>query len=154
VRERLGLTSAILPNAPTKKHWVPIWAQIRLPQIIVDEWLDGDILAFETLFGETTGTTDKVMFWLGSKVGPTAVLKRANSYHARVCDAGTLDSTAGPGWARLHFQDAEVFANPSWRVLQILGMRTMFSYLNRRLDDIHGVETGPRNFEMNLAWKG
>lgn len=153
VRELLGLKAAQLPDVPTKKHWLPIWVQVRLPQVIADEWCHGNILEFESVFSETTGTTDKVMFWLASKVGPAAMLKRGGAYHSRVCDVGTCESDAGSGWARLEFQGADVFGNPTWRTLQIMGMRTMFQFLNRPLPECHGVDTGERGFILEMAWK-
>jgi len=49
VRELLGLGVDALPDEPTKKHWVPVHTQIRMVQVIIDEYLGGDPLPFPGL---------------------------------------------------------------------------------------------------------
>ncbi|MCA9518873.1 MAG: hypothetical protein KC635_28250 [Myxococcales bacterium] len=153
VRSRLGLGADALPDVPTKRHWLPVWAQIKLAHVIVDEWLDGDILAFEKVFGETAGTGDKVIRWVAAKLGPTAVLKRADSYHESVCDVGKCLTTANATSARLDFRGADVFGNPTWRILNMMGMSTMFDFMKRDMGVLVGYDEGPRDFVIEMAWK-
>lgn len=153
VRERLGLGPDVLADVPTRKDWLPVSVQIRLAHAVVDEWFDGDILAFERVFAETSGTGDKVMRWAAAQLGPTAVLKRAAGYHKSVCTVGELDSTATARSARLDFRGADVFDNPTWRLLNTMSMRTMFAFMKRRLTRIEGFDRGPRAFLIELEWE-
>jgi hypothetical protein len=152
VRELLGLPASTLPDVPTKRDWMPIWVQLRLAQVIVDEWCGGDMLGFETLFAETSGTGDKVMRWAAAQLGPTAVLRRAGSYHASVCTVGALDATADARSARLDFRGADVFGDPTWRLLNTMSIRTMFTFMKKRLLSIHGVDSGQRDYMIELTW--
>ncbi|PIE20319.1 MAG: hypothetical protein CSA66_00780 [Proteobacteria bacterium] len=152
VRDRLGLDDKTLPDVPTKRHWLPMYVQIRLAHVVVDEWLDGDMRRFEAVFGESSGTGDKVMRWVATKLGPTAVLRRASGYHGSVCTAGRLASTANARSACLDFRGADVFGNPTWRLLNMMSMRTMFSFMKRDLITLVGVDRGPRDFTIELGW--
>lgn len=152
VRERLGLDAKALPDVPTKRDWLPAWVQIRLAEVIVDTWCGGDLLGFETLFAETSGTGDKVMRWAAAQLGPTAVLRRAGSYHASVCTVGAVDATADARSSRLAFRGAELFGHPTWRTLNTMSMRTMFAFMGRPLVALHGLDAGPREFAIELAW--
>lgn len=152
VRERLGLDATTLPDVPTKRDWLPIWVQIRLAEVIVDTWCGGDILSFERLFAETSGAGDKVMRWAAAQLGPTAVLRRSAAYHTSVCTVGSLDASADTRSARLDFRGADVFGHPTWRILQAMGMRTMFDFMKRSLVDLHGLDGHPRDFVLALAW--
>jgi len=152
VRELLGLHAKTLPDVPTKRDWMPIWVQLRLAEVIVDEWCEGDMLGFEALFAETSGTGDKVMRWVAAQLGPTAVLRRAGSYHTSVCTVGSLDASADARSARLDFRGADVFGNPTWRLLNMMSMRTMFSFMKKRLTSISGVDVSPRDYIIELEW--
>ncbi|TNF26937.1 MAG: hypothetical protein EP329_20325 [Deltaproteobacteria bacterium] len=152
VRELLGVSATTLPDVPAKRDWLPIWVQLRLAQVIVDEWCGGDMLGFEDLFAETSGTGDKVMRWAAAQLGPTAVLRRAGSYHASVCTVGSCDATADARSARLDFRGADVFGNPTWRLLNTMSIRTMFTFMKKRLVTIHGVDVSPRDYVIEVAW--
>jgi len=153
VRERLGFDALTLPDVPTKRHWYPVWVQVDMAHVIVDEWFGGDILAFESVFSGTSGTGDKVMRWVGSKLGPTAVLKRSDRYHESVCTVGKLHVEANATSSRLDFRGADIFGNPSWRVLQMMGIRSMLDFMKRELTSISGLDHGPRDFVLEVSWR-
>lgn len=152
VREKLGLSADSLPDEPSKKHWLPIHAQIRLVQIIIDDYLKGDPLAFEHVFEDTSGAAEKAMVLAGRMAGPAMVLRMAGSYHASVCDVGACTATVDGKTATLAFAGATAFDDPTWRFSQTVGMKTMFSSLKRTLTQLEGEVRGPGQFAIHMAW--
>lgn len=152
VRDRLKMTPSDLPDQPSKKHWYPVHLQTRLVRIIIDDLLDGDTLAFESVFEETTGTAEKALVLAGRMTGPGIVLRMAGSYHASVCDVGKCVADVSSGRAVLEFRDAETFDDPTWRIANMISMKTMFGSLKRSLDLIEGEEPAPRSFTVRLQW--
>ncbi len=153
VRRHMGVQTAELPDKPSKKLWVPIGHQVRLCYAVVDLFLDGDVAAFETVFDDTSGTSDKVMRWLAMKAGPTAVLKRAGKYHGMVCDAGVCASTARDGSAELAFSGAAAFDSPGWQTMQMVSMNSLFNVMKRELTTLAGESTAPGAFTLHMAWR-
>lgn len=152
IREKLGLSVDTLPDEPSKKHWIPIHAQIRLIQIVIDDYLKGDPLAFEHVFEDTTGTAEKAIVLAGRMAGPAMVLRMAGSYHASVCDVGTCTASIDGKRATLAFSGAAAFEDPTWRFSQTVGMKTMFSSLKRHLNLLEGEVRGPEHFAIHMAW--
>lgn len=152
VRAALGLGRDVLPDEPTKKHWLPIHSQIRLVQIIIDEYLGGDALRFESVFEDTTGAAEKVLLLAGRMAGPAMVLRMAGSYHESVCSVGQCIPNVGSGVATLEFKGAAVFADPTWRFIQTIGMKGMFAQLKKPLDLIEG-ESGDEAFKIHMRWR-
>jgi hypothetical protein len=154
VRAKLGLSEVALPDAPSKKHWVPIHAQIHLIQIVIDDYLGGDAAAFEHVFEDTSGAAEKAIVLAGRMAGPAMVLRMAGSYHGSVCDVGTCTPTVDGKTATLLFAGAEAFDDPTWRFGQVVGMKTMFTTLKRTLTRLEAEELGPQRFAIHMAWTG
>lgn len=152
VREHLGMSSNDLPDQPSKKHWYPVHLQTRLVRFIIDELLAGDALAFESVFEESTGTAEKALVLAGRMTGPGLVLRMAGTYHSSVCDVGKCIPDVSSGRAVLEFKDAETFDDPTWRLANMISMKSMFSSLKRNLDSIHGEEPGPKSFTIRMQW--
>lgn len=152
VREHLGMNNGELPDRPTKKHWYPVSLQVRLVRFIIDELLDGDALAFESVFEETTGTAEKALVLAGRMTGPGIVLRMAGSYHKSVCDVGTCAPNVSSGNATLDFSGADVFDDPTWRFANVISMKTMFASLKRNLELIEGEHDGPQHFLIRMRW--
>lgn len=152
VRAHLGLTSDELPDVPTKKHWYPVHLQLRLVEFVVDTFLDGHTMAFESVFEETTGTAEKALVLAGRMTGPGLVLRMAGTYHESVCDVGRCTPDVTSGRATLDFANAEVFGHPTWRFANTLGMQTMFASLKRKLTLIEGEDRGERGFVIRMVW--
>jgi len=152
VRELVGLGTDVMPDEPTKKHWLPIHAQIRMVQVIVDEYLDGDAMRFDNVFEDTTGGAEKVLVMAGRMAGPGMVLRMAGNYHQSVCDVGKCTPIVNGGSATLDFQGAAVFNNPTWRFAQALAMKAMFATLKKPLDAIEG-EGGQDAFKIHMRWR-
>jgi hypothetical protein len=152
IRAQLGLTTNDLPDEPTKKHWIPVHAQIRLVQIIIDDWLQGHALGFENVFEDTTGTAEKAMVLAGRMAGPAMVLRMAGTYHESVCDVGRCEPHVDGRRATLRFVGAEAFDDPTWRFSQMVGMKTMFSSLKRNLTHFAAEIPGPQVFAIHMAW--
>lgn len=153
VRAHMGVTASVLPDKPTKKLWVPIGHQVRLCYAVVDLFLDGNVAEFESVFNDTSGTSDKVMRWLAMKAGPTAVLKRAGKYHGMVCDAGSCASVARDGAAQLAFVGAPAFDAPGWQVMQMVSMHSLFGVMKRELTTLAGESPEPGSFTLHIAWR-
>ncbi len=152
VRATMGMTADAFPDEPDKRHWFPVHAQVRLVQTIVDEFLGGDALKFETVFSDTAGAAERVLVLAGRMAGPAMVLRMAGSYHTSVCTVGTCAPKVEGKTATVDFVGAEVFDDPSWRFAQMMGMKSMFSTLGRRLDVIEGEEREPQQFAIHMAW--
>jgi len=152
IRAKLGLTAVEMPDEPTKKHWIPISAQIRLVQIAIDDYLGGNPFAFESLFEDTSGAAEKAMVLAGRMAGPAMVLRMAGSYHTGVCDVGTCTPTVEGKTATVIFSGADVFGDPTWRFSQVVGMKTMFTTLKREIKLLEGEALGPRQFAIHMAW--
>lgn len=152
VRATLGLTPEVLPDEPTKKHWVAIHTQIRMAQVIIDEFLDGDAMRFESIFEDSSGAAEKMLVLAGRMAGPGMVLRMAGSYHESVCTVGKCQPTVNGGSATLEFRGASVFADPTWRFLQTIGMKGMFAHLKKPLDSIEG-EPGDDAFKIHMRWR-
>lgn len=152
VRQHLGMTVDELPDQPSKKQWYPVHLQTRLVRYVIDELLDGDALKFESVFEESTGTAEKALVLAGRMTGPGLVLRMAGTYHGSVCDVGRCIPDVSSGRAVLEFKDAETFDDPTWRLANMISMKTMFASLKRNLDVIVGEETGPRSFTIRMQW--
>jgi len=152
IRAKLGLSAAQLPDEPTKRHWIPIHAQIRLIQICIDDYLNGDPMVFEHLFEDTSGAAEKALVLAGRMAGPGMVLRMAGTYHSGVCDVGVCSPTVDGKSATLRFTGAEAFDDPTWRFGQLVGMRTMFATLKRTLHTLDGEAPRPGEFIIHLAW--
>lgn len=152
VRAHLGLSADELPDQPTKKHWYPVHLQTRLVRFVIDELLGGDALAFESVFEETTGTAEKALVLAGRMTGPGLVLRMAGSYHASVCDVGRCVPDVSHGRATLEFKDAQVFDDPTWRLANMISMKTMFGSLKRDLSTLYGEEREPHGFVIHMQW--
>ncbi|MCC6623601.1 MAG: hypothetical protein IT385_20250 [Deltaproteobacteria bacterium] len=152
VRELIGVPAEVLPDEPTKKHWVPVHTQIRMVQAIIDEFLGGDPLPFQSIFEDTTGAAEKVMVLAGRMAGPGMVLRMAGSYHESVCSVGKCVPTVDGGAATLEFRGAAVFADPTWRFVQAVGMKGIFTTLKRRLELLEG-EGGDDAFKIHMRWR-
>lgn len=152
VRELMGLSADVMPDEPTKRHWLPIHAQIRMVQVVVDEYLDGDAMRFDAVFEDTTGMAEKVLVIAGRMAGPGMVLRMAGKYHGDVCTVGKCNPTVNGGSATLDFNGAPVFADPTWRFVQTLGMKAMFATLKKPLDLIEG-EGGHESFKIHMRWR-
>ncbi|MFO0748527.1 MAG: hypothetical protein U1F43_23105 [Myxococcota bacterium] len=152
VRELLGVGPDVLPDEPTKRNWMPVHVQIRMVQIIIDEFLGGEAVRFESVFEDTSGAAEKMLVLAGRMAGPGMVLRMAGSYHESVCTVGKCLPTVNGGSACLEFKGAAVFADPTWRFVQTVGMKGMFAHLKRPLDLIEG-ESGDEAFKIHMKWR-
>jgi hypothetical protein len=152
VRAALGLDAKALPDVPTKKDSYPVHVQLRMIQCIIDDFLGGDALAFESVFEETSTTAEKTLVLAGRMTGPGLVLRMAGTYHESVCSVGRCIPEVSSGRATLDFQGADIFGDPTWRFSNMVGMQSMFTSLKRRLDRLEGEDRGESGFIIHMAW--
>jgi hypothetical protein len=154
VREELGPLSPLLPDDPDAGAWLPVAAQIRATDVIIDRLLGGDAAAIEPLLHEDTERArDRALSWVVRHVGPAVVLRRAGALHPHLYDVGRVTASARGGRATIGYSDAELFENPTFRVLQALGVRIFLAMSRREGVVVTGPGGGVRSFTLDVTWR-
>lgn len=155
VRTATGVTNAMLPDAPDLKAWYPLWYQIALTDEIVARFLGGDYLALEALLLEDgQRARDKAVRWIIARVGPATVFRKAAAGHAELMTVGTVSSTVEKKRAHLVWRGAEVFENPTWRLLQMMAVRLMMGVMNKTVVEQQATGLLDSNgFSMDVRWR-
>jgi hypothetical protein len=151
VRRRLAPPLDQLPAVLTAKDWVPIVAQLRVTEAIVDEHLAGDWLALLPLLVEDTRAgINRVQLALLRSMGPGNAFRLTSRTFEKVYEAGSATAAVERKHARLAFTGNAVFAQPRWRLMQLFAMRTMME-----LAGVQGSATGedaPDGFIAIARW--
>ncbi len=126
VRRRLAPPLDQLAPVLTARDWVPILAQLRVTEAIVDEHLGGDWLALlPLLIEDTRAGVGRVQLALLRSLGPGNAFRLTSRSFEKVYEQGTAIATVERKQARLAFTGNAVFAQPRWRLMQLFAMRTM-----------------------------
>lgn len=132
VRARADVSPATLPDDPDPRGWYPAHVQLRVTEAFIDVGLDGDALALgEFLRAVGPTSPDRVVRWALTKVGPAPMLRGAARAHGRLYDQGAAHAKTHRGVAEIQVTGAALFAHPTWRLLQLVAMRTMLRTLGR-----------------------
>ena len=169
VRARADVSPAALPDAPDLRAWYPARLQLRVTEAIIDECLGGDALALGELLRAVGPTTrDRALRWALTKVGPGPMLRGAARAHGRLYDQGAAVAKTRRGAAEVEVTGGPLFAHPTWRLLQLLAIRTMLRALGRAekaltVEDVPaspaggGEDTGgppaPRGALFRVRWE-
>ena len=106
--------------ALTRRDWVPVHAQLRVTEVIVDELLGGDGVALLPLLVEDTRKgLGRVTTALVRTLGPERSLRGAAKQFREVHDRGSVGFESADRTARMRFVAHPVFAHPTWRLLQL-----------------------------------
>jgi len=156
IRELTGITPAMLPDEPDVQGWYPSWFQVALTDAIVQEYLGGDYLALEDLlFEDATRRRQKVVRWVAGKIGPAVVFKKAPQGHRDMYSQGAVHTTVGRRDATVTWTGARLYANPTWRMLQMMAVRLMMRVMKRSVSVLEGSElsTGQDGFRLRIEWR-
>jgi hypothetical protein len=138
VRRRLAPPLHQLASVLTAKDWVPIVAQLRVTEAIVDEHLGGDWLAlYPLIVADTRAGIGRIQLALLRSMGPGNAFRLTSRTFAQVYEGGAATAAVERKHARLAFSGNRVFAQPRWRLMQLYAMRTMME-----LAGAQGTATG------------
>lgn len=132
--------------------WVPSHIQVAVTEAIIDVLLDGDAAALGPLLLEDTraglGWTGRALL---RALGPGRALEHAPRAFEGVHDRGRLEVAVAPGRALLRFRGHPLFANPTWRMLQLMAQRAVLE-LTGSSGDAVGEELGTDGFVVLARW--
>lgn len=154
IRDGMGDLGPRVPDAPNKGDWFPIACQIRITDLIIDELLDGDAEELEPLLLEDTHHNGGIaMRFLLRRVGPARVFRNAHRIHPRCYDVGSVSSTLNGTHATVVCQGASLFANPTWRMLQLMGHRVLLAHTGQQVISVSGEALGDDGFKSYCEWE-
>lgn len=138
VRRRLPTGLSHIAPVLTAKDWLPVSAQLALTEAIVDEFLGGDLRALAPLLVEDTRAgLGRVQLAALRALGAGRAFKLTTRTFSRVHERGAATVEVDGRSARLGFRGSPLFAQPTWRLLQLLATQTMLE-----LAGTPGVATG------------
>jgi hypothetical protein len=156
VRARLapGLAIATIADVLTAKDWVPVYAQIAVTEAIVDEFLGGEMRAlYPLLVEDTRAGIGRVQLALVRTLGAGRVFKLTTRTFRDIYESGTaeVDLDTRAHRVRQTFRGSPLFANPTWRILQLFAMRTLLELATTPGSAI-GDDAGPDRFSATASW--
>lgn len=152
VRARLAPPLDQVPPVLTKADWVPMHAQVVVTNAIVDEYLDGDLAAlFPLLIEDMRANLSRFHRMLARSLGVGRTIKIMPKIFRKVYERGTADVAVDGRRARMSFADNALFSNPTWRVLQLYAVRTLFE-LTDTTGTVVGEDTGTDSFAALVSW--
>ena len=136
----------------TADDWVPVHAQVAVTEAIVDELLGGDLVAlYPLLIEDTRASLSRVHRLLARSIGVGRAIKIVPKPFRKVYEHGTAEVTVEGKRARLTFSENALFANGTWRVLQLFAVRTLFD-LTDNTGIAVGEDTGVDSFAVLVTW--
>lgn len=152
VRARLVPPLDQIGTVLTKTDWVPMHAQVVVTSAIVDEFLGGDLAAlFPLLIEDMRANLSRFHRMLARSLGVGRTIKIMPKVFRKVYERGTAEVTVDGRRARLSVADNELFSNPTWRVLQLYAVRTLFD-LTDTAGAVVGEDTGTDRFAALVTW--
>jgi hypothetical protein len=152
VRSRVGPPFDAIAAVLTSKDWVPVGAQLALTEAIVDEYLGGDLRALYPLLVEDTRAGLGRLQVLGVKaLGAGRVLARGASGFSDIYERGTAEAQIDRRRARVTFRGSPLFANATWRLLQLFATRTVMD-LAGTPGEVSGEHLGDDAFAALASW--
>ncbi len=152
VRERLRPPLDRLDLIQTARDWIPVHAQILVTEAIVDELLGGSWPAlYPLLVEDTRAGLGRIQLALLRAMGPARALRLGPSTFSKVHERGRHEVEVTGRRARLSFHDNELFAHPSWRILQLLATRALLE-LTASPGTVVGEDAGSDAFVAIAAW--
>ena len=154
LRTELDIDEASLPDQPKAMAWFPVGYQVALTRRIVDLTLGADMLALEPwLIADATRARDRVIQLALRTIGPRRVLASAPKIHRHLYDVGEVAVVVGRRSATVRFSSARLFANPTWRVLQLFATRGMLAGFKRTITLLEADDSSSDGFEIQVEWK-
>ena len=152
VRARLSPPLDHVRAVLTKTDWVPMHTQVEVTNAIVDEFLGGDLAAlFPLLIEDMRTNLSRFHRMLARSLGVGRTIKILPKPFRKVYERGSADVEVDGRRARLSFADNALFSNPTWRVLQLYAVRTLFE-LTDTAGTVVGEDTGLDRFAALVSW--
>jgi hypothetical protein len=152
VRARLAPPLDRIGAVLTSTDRVPMHAQVAVTEAIVDEVLDGDLVAlYPLLIEDTRASLSRVHRLLARSLGVSRALKIVPMPFRKIYDLGTADVAIDGRRGLLKFGGNALFANPTWRVLQLYAVRTLFELTGNK-GSAAGEDAAPDGFTVVVTW--
>ncbi len=152
VRRRLAPPLDEIPSALTTRDWLPVYAQLALTEAIVDELLGGDMRAlYPLLVEDTRAGMGRVHLALLRGLGAERALRLASRQFRKVHERGRVEVEINGRCARLTFRGTPLFANPTWRLLQVFATCTMLELVGTP-GVVEGEHAGDDGFVTDARW--
>ena len=153
VRTELGPLGDDLPDDPPDEDWFPVGVQIRLTDVLVREFLGGDPRRLQPLLAEDVKRqVGRAAGLFLRTVGPGPILGRARHIHPSLYDVGHAEATVSHGHAVIDCAGAELFANPTWQILQLMAHAGFVELTGRTLVSIVARSPADDALRMDVRW--
>jgi len=148
----LGPDAAGLMLAPSKRDWIPVVAQLRVTELIVERHFAGSWSAlYPALAEDTRRGSGRVALLLLRKLGPAKVLGYAPRSFSKLYDRGVVEAEVSERRATLRLSGAEFFGLRSWQLLQVFGQRVLIELAGYQLERF-SVSGDEDSCELSLEW--
>jgi hypothetical protein len=119
LRARTGLPPSLLPDLPGSSSWLPAWVQLAVTDDLLENQLASRAAGLLPLLREDVLQALGPARRLGPRLlGPAGLLRHAAAAHRETFDLGQLRGEVEARTATLTWTGAELFGNPTWRLLQ------------------------------------
>lgn len=153
VRAGLGALAIDLPDDPPDDAWFPVAVQIRLTDVFVAEFLGGDARLLQPLLAEdVTSQVGRAAGLFLRTVGPGPILARAHHIHPSLYDVGRARADVDSGHAVIECTGAELFANPTWQLLQLMAHAGFVELTGRRILSLTAAMPADDALRVDLRW--
>lgn len=154
LRDAGGPLIADLPEEPPKDAWFPVGVQLTLTDALLDTLLDGDPRGLEDLLrSELERALGRVQRVLLRGLGPAAILRRAGVIHRQTYDFGEARAEVRRAGATVMMSGPATVQDPTWQLLQLVGLRLMVTLTGRALVDARAHELPDGGVELRVAWR-
>jgi hypothetical protein len=152
VRARLPAEHAQIAPVLGDRDRVPVHAQLLITEAIVDELLDGNVLALlPLLVADTRAGLGRIRLTAMRVAGVGNLIRLGPKAFRDVHEKGDHDVDVSAGRAEMRFRGNRLFVHPTWRVLQVFATRVLFDLVNKR-GEVVGVDAGDDAFAAIATW--
>ena len=121
--------------------------------MILHDFCDGDPLLLERYVREDSLRHDngKAEAW-ARRLGPQLILRLPRTLHNQIYTMGSASSKVGWGKATIRVEGSLLFGNPTWRLLQVLALRSVMTLADRPHATIHAQHVSPSATDLHVRW--
>lgn len=156
VRAALGADSRLLPDKPGRLAWLPVGLQIRVTDVIIEEFLGGNAQGVEAALRENSlAASDGMMARMAKTLGPAGLIRRATEWQSHLYDVGRVrvEVRERECEALAVFEGSEMYENPTWRGLQLAAQRMVIQKTGRGVREIHGLTLRGGGYGVYVGWR-
>ncbi len=153
LRADVGVGVDTLPDHPDARAWLPVGPYLRLNEAIVARCCAGDTAAFAAaLADDARRSAGFLARTVARRLGPERLLRQAVDAHPQLFDVGETELDGVAGDRLIRYSGARVFDQPTWRFLQLFGLRLLIESGGADLRACDGAARGPTTFDVRLRW--